>query len=132
MFPYLMMLWIVLISYFRKTVLSVDSLKLFFSVVSVQIEEYHSYPFFHSAIDIIGLFVLYFPCCIFCSAQMAELVDALGSGPSSSNGVWVRVPFWATDNDRSLWPVISVIWRQDSKRAGQNEDAFRFVRAGDL
>ena len=26
---------------------------------------------------------------------MAELVDALGSGPSSGNGVWVRVSFWA-------------------------------------
>ncbi len=28
-------------------------------------------------------------------AQMAELVDALGSGPSASNGVEVRVLFWA-------------------------------------
>ena len=26
---------------------------------------------------------------------MAELVDALGSGPSASNGVEVRVLFWA-------------------------------------
>ena len=28
-------------------------------------------------------------------AQMAELVDALGSGPSAGNGVEVRVLFWA-------------------------------------
>ena len=28
-------------------------------------------------------------------AQMAELVDALGSGPSGSNPVEVRVLFWA-------------------------------------
>ena len=51
--------------------------------------------FWLGAIDIIATFGLYLPCCIFCSAQMAELVDALGSGPSSGNGVWVRVPFWA-------------------------------------
>lgn len=30
-------------------------------------------------------------------AQMAELVDALGSGPSSGNCVWVQIPFWATE-----------------------------------
>ncbi|MEY4014212.1 MAG: hypothetical protein RLZZ290_1076, partial [Pseudomonadota bacterium] len=29
------------------------------------------------------------------SAQMAELVDALGSGPSGGNTVEVRVLFWA-------------------------------------
>ena len=28
---------------------------------------------------------------------MAELVDALGSGPSSGNCVWVQIPFWATE-----------------------------------
>ena len=30
-------------------------------------------------------------------AQMAELVDALGSGPSGGNTVEVRVLFWAPD-----------------------------------
>ena len=30
-----------------------------------------------------------------CLAQMAELVDALGSGPSGGNTVEVRVLFWA-------------------------------------
>ncbi len=30
-----------------------------------------------------------------CPAQMAELVDALGSGPSGGNTVEVRVLFWA-------------------------------------
>ena len=33
--------------------------------------------------------------CFHCRAQMAELVDALGSGPSAGNGVEVRVLFWA-------------------------------------
>ena len=32
----------------------------------------------------------------FACAQMAELVDALGSGPSGGNTVQVRVLFWAT------------------------------------
>lgn len=37
-----------------------------------------------------------FLCSIFSPvAQMAELVDALGSGPSGSNTVQVRVLFWA-------------------------------------
>lgn len=37
-----------------------------------------------------------FLCSIFSQvAQMAELVDALGSGPSGSNTVQVRVLFWA-------------------------------------
>jgi hypothetical protein len=31
-------------------------------------------------------------------AQMAELVDALGSGPSGGNTVEVRVLFWAPRN----------------------------------
>ena len=31
-------------------------------------------------------------------AQMAELVDALGSGPSGGNTVEVRVLFWAPKN----------------------------------
>src|SRR5205823_3447199 len=33
--------------------------------------------------------------CSFRQAQMAELVDALGSGPSGGNTVEVRVLFWA-------------------------------------
>lgn len=38
-----------------------------------------------------------FLCSIFSPvAQMAELVDALGSGPSGSNTVQVRVLFWAS------------------------------------
>ncbi len=32
---------------------------------------------------------------VFRIAQMAELVDALGSGPSGGNTVEVRVLFWA-------------------------------------
>ena len=32
------------------------------------------------------------------NAQMAELVDALGSGPSGSNPLEVRVLFWAPDS----------------------------------
>ena len=57
--------------------------------------------FWLRAIDINATFGLYLTCCIFCSAQMAELVDALGSGPSSRKGVWVRVPFWAQTENRS-------------------------------
>ena len=34
-------------------------------------------------------------------AQMAELVDALGSGPSGGNTVEVRVLFWAPRNSRT-------------------------------
>ena len=33
--------------------------------------------------------------CVIDPAQMAELVDALGSGPSGGNTVEVRVLFWA-------------------------------------
>ena len=54
---------------------------------------------------------------IFCSvgvsfatpaAQMAELVDALGSGPSGGNTVEVRVLFWAPhlSPDRSRLPQV--------------------------
>ena len=35
------------------------------------------------------------------TAQMAELVDALVSGTSFSNGVQVRVLFWAQKNQQS-------------------------------
>ncbi len=30
-----------------------------------------------------------------CFAQVAELADALGSGPSEGNFIGVQVPFWA-------------------------------------
>ena len=35
-------------------------------------------------------------CYSFTVAQMAELVDALGSGPSSRKAVKVRIFFWAS------------------------------------
>ena len=43
-----------------------------------------------------------------CLAQMAELVDALGSGPSGGNTVEVRVLFWAPhlSPDRSRLPQV--------------------------
>ena len=41
-------------------------------------------------------------------AQMAELVDALGSGPSSGNCVWVQIPFWATEMTGLHRPVFFV------------------------
>ena len=39
--------------------------------------------------------------CLRDRAQMAELVDALGSGPSAGNGVEVRVLFWAPNHKGS-------------------------------
>ena len=35
-------------------------------------------------------------------AQMAELVDALGSGPSGGNTVEVRVLFWAPYQEKGI------------------------------
>src|SRR5215831_5061419 len=37
-----------------------------------------------------------------CLAQVAELVDALGSGPSGGNTVGVRVPSWAPPRENGL------------------------------
>ena len=50
---------------------------------------------------------------------MAELVDALGSGPSSRKGVWVRVPFWAKMEMTFLVVSIFVFDRRDSKRGAR-------------
>ena len=40
---------------------------------------------------------------VFRIAQMAELVDALGSGPSGGNTVEVRVLFWAPSPKKARW-----------------------------
>jgi hypothetical protein len=39
---------------------------------------------------------------------MAELVDALGSGPSGGNTVEVRVLFWAPSNSDKDAPLLNI------------------------
>ena len=65
-----------------------------------------------------------FLCSIFSPvAQMAELVDALGSGPSGSNTVQVRVLFWAFSiMDATPYIVRSCIFvfpRNDTQKGTQ-------------
>ena len=47
---------------------------------------------------------------------MAELVDALGSGPSGGNTVEVRVLFWAPIKTFPLIPIVLTVPAQMAQR----------------